>query len=175
MQSQFDELREMRQTEPERLLAEWKKLAHQRDLQAEEYIKKLKSQLSSTESTKESAMSSSSDAALFRHTRDGLDDDAAAVAAWSAREKKLTQELAKLKQELATSSLAMKSRGGQGTANVGIGDEKAIRKLYEDLTGLVINKVEAAVHREKDYFRSFHAIFASDGFYSELLSPLELG
>lgn len=155
----------MRQTEPERLLADWKKLANQRDMQAEEYIKKLKNQLQSAQSKRESTMSSSSDGALFRHAKDGVDDDNA--ISWPAREKKLTQELAKLKQELAASSLALKSRAGQGMTNIGLGDEKAIRRLYEDLTGLVINKVEPAIHREKDYFRSFHAIFASDGYYSK--------
>jgi hypothetical protein len=164
VQSQFDELREMRHTEPEKLLSEWKKAASQRDAKAEEYTNKLKHQLeASSTAKKDSAMSSSSDGAFFhRNGKEGhLSDDS----------RKYREELARL--QLANESLmsALRGRTVQGIAGGGLDDAKAIRRLYEDLTGLVINKVESAVNREKDYHRCFHAIFASDGYYSKSTPP----
>lgn len=158
MQSQFDDLREARQTEPERILFEWKKLADQRDRQADEYITKLKSQIKSLE-TKKDPLSSSSDGALFRGHRDGNNEDR------TTKEKKLKEEVARLTHELSTSSMALKNRIGSGS--MGHSDEKAVRRLYEDLTGLVVNKVELVQDKEKSNFRSYHAIFASAGYYSK--------
>jgi hypothetical protein len=156
VQNQFDDLREVRQTEPEKLLNEWKKLADQRDRQAEEYINKLKAQLKSSDSRKD-LMSSSSDTGLIRANNHQED--------WLAKEKKLKEEIHRLTQELSTSSLTLQGRTGLNS--IGYSDEKAVRRLYEDLTGLVINKVETVQGKENNHFRSYHAIFASSGYYSE--------
>jgi hypothetical protein len=165
IQGQFDELREMRQTESERLLVDFKKAASQRDAKAEEYINKLKSQLEtlsvSSKKDKDSAMSSSSDGA-FLHMN-GKDGD---------NSRKYREEIARLQQTNETLTNALRGRTVQGTAGGSIDDAKAIRRLYEDLTGLVINKVESAINREKDYHRCFHAIFASDGYFSEYKAAL---
>lgn len=158
VQGQFDELREMRQTESEKLLSDFKKAASQRDAKAEEYINNLKSQLEalSTSSKKDNATGSSSDGAFF-HRNDKDSDDS----------RKYREEIARLQQTNESLMSALRGRTVQGVAGGGLDDTKAIRRLYEDLTGLVINKVESAVNREKDFHRCFHAIFASDGYYSE--------
>lgn len=131
-------------------------MADQRDMQAEEYVAKLKGQIKSLEAAKANATtSSSSDSALFRG---GMGDIL-------AREKRLEEEVGRLTNELATSSMALKAKVGSGS--MGSSDEKAVRRLYEDLTGLVINKVELVSGREKNNFRSFHACLASTGYHSE--------
>jgi hypothetical protein len=146
-------MREVRLTEPEKRLLEWKKLAEQRDRHAEEYIAKLKEQISSAPSRGKAMSSSSSSRDSF--VRDGQES-------WAVREKKLEDEVDRLTQELVISS-----KNKNGTGSFGYGDEGAIRKLYEDLTGLVISKVEMLQDKEKSNARSYHAIFGSTGYYSE--------
>lgn len=150
-------------------MAEWRKASDRRDAQAEEYVNKLKGQVKILEqSQKRDAMSSSSDGAFLRAT--GREE--AEAEEWSSKEKKLKEEVTKLKQELAAANLAARSGRAQPStistaSTIGTGDEKAIRRLYEDLTGLFISKVEPAVKREKEHYRCFHATFASEGYYSK--------
>ena len=135
-------------------------MADERDSQAEAYIAALKGQIKAFESgrdPKSSSSGGSTDSVPFR--RENHDES-------QARERKLEQEVARLSNELATSSLALKGKLGSG--NIGSNDERAIRRLYEDLTGLVISKVELVSGKERSNLRSYHAIFASMGYYSEL-------
>ncbi|SPO22714.1 uncharacterized protein UTRI_01392 [Ustilago trichophora] len=100
----------------------------------------------------------------------------------------LEQEIAQSKALLAAASAAPASSSSTGIANghprsgiknsateptaasaslAAMEDEKAVRKLYEDLTGLVITGVERIDPHES--FRRFKAIFAQEDYYSILM------
>ncbi|UZJ54398.1 hypothetical protein CBS101457_003718 [Exobasidium rhododendri] len=148
VQSQFDDLREVRQTAPEKRLSEWKKLAEQRDRQAEEYITRLKEQIDSLQ-TKGNGMSS--DSVLTSDERKH----------WAVRENDAEEEVTR-----STKVTSASSKDKNSTNGLGVSDERAVRKLYEDLTGLIVSKVELLQGREGHPYRAFHAIFGSSGYYS---------
>lgn len=87
----------------------------------------------------------------------------------------LEQEIAQSKALLsaattASTASAPKSSVETSAASTSLAameDEKAVRKLYEDLTGLVITGVERIDPAES--FRRFKAIFAQEDYYSVLM------
>ncbi|SNX82365.1 uncharacterized protein MEPE_01071 [Melanopsichium pennsylvanicum] len=91
-------------------------------------------------------------------------------------QKKLEEDVKmykmQLEQEIAQSKAASKnantSQPSAAQASLAaVEDEKAVRKLYEDLTGLVITGVEK-IHPAEP-FRRFKALFAQEDYYSILM------
>lgn len=64
-------------------------------------------------------------------------------------------DVARLEAELA-------SRARPAPASGTAADQRAVRKLYEDLTGIVINRVEPV---EQDDLLRFSMVFACDGYH----------
>ncbi|PWN51447.1 hypothetical protein IE53DRAFT_378959 [Violaceomyces palustris] len=89
-------------------------------------------------------------------------------------EKQLSQEIQaskKLQQSLASSSNSKMGKAAEAQSQASasaMADEKAVRRLYEDLTGLIINGVE--FHDDLAKFRRFKAVFACLGYHDLELS-----
>jgi len=169
VQGQFDELYSLRHTEPERNLLEWQKMAEQKSKKAEEYIAILKKQVESLSHHSQERNGPTMPSVNERENKDftslqlELED-------MRKREKQLKEENARqarqlesLRLQTGTSTSSTAYRLGLGSSQMGMGDERAVRRLYEDLTGLMINKVEQVEGRED--FRRFHAIFACAGYH----------
>ncbi|PWZ01037.1 hypothetical protein BCV70DRAFT_199396 [Testicularia cyperi] len=224
VQSQYDELRQLRTTAPERALDEFKKTAEARFRHDKDLVSSLKSKVEAAEkrarealegaggggsnaagggadrsisilnaSLRESVQPSSPDRRLEELEKKHKKELHDATRAQRRLEEEvrnyklqLEQEIAQSKALLAAASGAPASTGARnGKSTTGAGethstaaaaslaameDEKAIRKLYEDLTGLVITGVDKLETDSR--YRRFKAIFAQEGFYS-LLMDLE--
>lgn len=168
IQAQFDQLRSLRITEPERQLTEWRKLAEQKDKKSEEYILVLKKQIEALSSSQGKSVP----AGLSANQREDKNYVALQkeIEEMRKREKTLKEanarqarQLEGLRLQTGTSTSSTAYRLGTGSSQLGMGDERAVRRLYEDLTGLMINKVEQVDGQEE--FRRFHAIFACAGYH----------
>lgn len=170
IQAQFAQLHTLRMTEPERILAEWKETAEQQSRAAEEYIATLKEEVETLQKKKSQGMEKDvrhADSDELRELRHSLNESRRREASLHGEVKRLLREVERKgdKEEgQPTSRLATK--GGVGSGALGASDERAIRRLYEDLTGLVVNNVERVDgSNSKDSFRRFHAIFACAGYH----------
>ena len=168
IQAQFDQLRSLRITQPERDLAEWQKMIEQKNRKSEEYIAILKKQIEALSNSK------GNDIPLIPKANHRDEENFITLQAemeeMRKRERILKEENARQARQLdnlrlqsGTSTSSTAYRLGLGSSQMGMGDERAIRRLYEDLTGLMINKVEQVDGRED--FRRFHAIFACAGYH----------
>lgn len=166
VQEQFDELRELRLTEPERTLSEWKKVSEKQKKYSEDYIKTLKKQVAALEKHTSSSSTVEASSSNDRRLEQQLSQS-------QQREARLQEKLELLSKQLEqsssrhtpTSRMAMQARVGSGALSGS--DERAVRRLYEDLTGLVVNKVEQIDPHaaQADGHRRFHAIFACAGYH----------
>jgi hypothetical protein len=160
VQAQFDELRELRITAPEQLLTEWQRDAERTTKATEEYIAALKRQHDEHRDGRCSLHTTSNGKDLQLHLQEA-----------QAREVRLQEQIAKqarelesLRRQVGSSTSTLANRAGVGSGYMlGAGDERAVRRLYEDLTGIVVNKVERVEGHED--FRRFHAIFACAGYH----------
>lgn len=229
IQSQYDELRQLRQTAPEQALDEYKKVAEARYRHDKDLINSLKVKVEAAEKrVKEAENGGAAGGAADRsisilnasvvrgesvqpespdHRIEELEKQHRREMAEATRQQKrleedvrtyklqLEQEIAQSKALLRAASSAAASAsaaaaassssvssganrvGGAKSSNVepsavstslaAMEDEKAVRKLYEDLTGLVITGVERIDPNQA--FRRFKAIFAQEDYYSILM------
>ncbi|CEH14215.1 Monopolin complex, subunit Csm1/Pcs1 [Ceraceosorus bombacis] len=183
VQSEFDSLRELRKSEPERALAELKRVAESRAKHQKEMINTLKIRLDTAE-RRVRALEADGRSAGSAHMSTTAVDDATLATVLNERDdaraevERLQKEL---REEVASSQALMKQRlpSSSATAQAPVrptsesaAHDRAIRTLYEDLTGLVINNVET-FDKEKD-FRRFKTVFACPG-YHDLQLTLEEG
>lgn len=170
LQAQFDHLRSLRITEPERLLAEWRKVAEQKSKKSEEYIAILKKQVEKLSHSQMSSIPEKPSSYASERAVKDIHFLQSEIEEMRKREKVLKEENARqarqldnLRSQTGSSTSSTAYRLGIGSSQMGMGDERAVRRLYEDLTGLMINKVEQVEGREN--FRRFHAIFACAGYH----------
>lgn len=83
-----------------------------------------------------------------------------------AYKMQLEQEIAQSKAHGTKASSASEPSAASASL-AALEDEKAVRKLYEDLTGLVVTGVERIEPHQP--FRRFKAIFAQEDYYSVLM------
>ncbi|PWN37340.1 uncharacterized protein FA14DRAFT_13183 [Meira miltonrushii] len=168
LQAQLDQLRSLRITEPERLLGEWRKMADQKSKKSEEYIAVLKKHVEALSSSQGKSVPTIPSA--NQREDENVTTLQKEMEEMRKREKALKEENARqarqlesLRMQTGTSTSSTAYRLGTGSSQLGMGDERAVRRLYEDLTGLMINKVEQVEGQEE--FRRFHAIFACAGYH----------
>lgn len=152
-------------TEPERLLTEWRKAAEQKNKQTDEYIAMLKSQLDSlsNKTAHASGYDHEEQSGKSNNLRAQLEDSHRREKALKDENARLVREVEKSRMQAGSSTSSIAFRAGVGSGQMGAGDERAVRRLYEDLTGIVVNNVEQLDGR--DQFRRFHAIFACAGYH----------
>lgn len=194
IQSQYDELRQLRATAPEQALDEFKKTAEARYRHDKDLINSLKAKIDAAEKRAKEAQASGlagadrSMSILNASVSESVQPDDARIQELQELHRKqmleaqtkiqrLEQDVQsyklQLEQEIAQSQTHTKSvkatseTSAASTSLAAIEDEKAVRKLYEDLTGLVITGVEKIDPSEP--FRRFKAIFAQEDYYSVLM------
>lgn len=208
VQSQYDALREIRNTGPEQALEEFKKVAESRHRHDKDLINSLKVKIEAAEKrakeadggagtadrsmsilagVRESVQPETPDHRIEELEKQHKKEMAEAVRAQRRLEEdvrtlqsQLDQEVKQSKALLAAASSSSapnsSSRSAAKTATettaastslAAMEDEKAVRKLYEDLTGLVITAVERIDPSAP--FRRFKAIFAQEDYYSVLM------
>lgn len=194
IQSQYDELRQLRATAPEQALDEFKKTAEARYRHDKDLINSLKAKVDAAEKRAKEAQASGlagadrSMSILNASVSESVQPDDARIQELQELHRKqmleaqtkiqrLEQDVQsyklQLEQEIAQSQTHTKSvkatseTSAASTSLAAIEDEKAVRKLYEDLTGLVITGVEKIDPSEP--FRRFKAIFAQEDYYSVLM------
>lgn len=205
VQRQYDELRRLRQTVPEKALDDFKRTAETRHRHDKDLISSLKSKMEAGEkrARESSGAPDRSASVLHASVRDSVQPESADVEelrrehrrelADAARTQRkleeevktyklqLEQEIAQSKALLATagssSAAAAVSRNGKSATDsvtrlsLPLNEhEKAVRKLYEDLTGIVITGVEE-IHSDSKTapakpFKRFKAVFAQEKHHS---------
>lgn len=209
IQSQYDELRQLRNTAPEQALEEFKKVAEARYRHDKDLIASLKVKVEAAEkrakdnesgaagggdrsisilnaSVRESVAPETSDHRLEEMEKQHKKEMAEAQRMQRSLEEDVRTYKLQLEQEIAQSKalLAAASSSAPASSNTkpskstsestaastslaAMEDEKAVRKLYEDLTGLVVTGVERISPSEP--YRRFKAIFAQEDYYSVLM------
>lgn len=206
LQSQYDELRRLRQTAPEKALDDFKRTAETRYRHDKDLITSLKGKIEAAEkrARESSGASDRSASVLNTSVRESVQPDTAELEelrkehrremADAARtQRKLEDEVRtyklQLEQEVAQSKALLAAAGSSSTAAVGRNTktttdsdtrlslpsneyETAVRKLYEDLTGIVITGVEEIRPDPKvknvpaKPYKRFKALFGQEGYHS---------
>ncbi|EST06402.1 hypothetical protein PSEUBRA_004298 [Kalmanozyma brasiliensis GHG001] len=187
IQSQYDELRQLRTTAPEEALDEFKKTAEARYRHDKDLINSLKVKIEAAEKRASEAAGGTvgdrSVSILDKSVRESVAPEMEEMEKQHRRElaeaikvqKRLEEEVRSYKLQLeqevaqskATRSINKPSETAASTSLAAMEDEKAVRKLYEDLTGLVITGVELI--QPPSTLRRFKAIFAQEDYYSVLM------
>lgn len=203
IQSQYDELRQLRNTAPEQALEEFKKAAEARYRHDKDLIASLKVKVEAAERrAKEPESGDRSMSILNASVRESLAPQPSdrleemekqhkkELAEAQRVQKRLEEDVRnyklQLEQEIAQSKALLAAASSSAptstaakpaksttestaasTSLAAMEDEKAVRKLYEDLTGLVVTGVER-ISPSKPY-RRFKAIFAQEDYYSILM------
>lgn len=165
LQAQFDQLRSLRITQPERDLVEWQKMTEQKNKKSEEYIAMLKKQVEALSKSKgnEIPLANQRDEIQLTTLQAEMEEMRKRERILKEENARQARQLDNLRLQTGSSTSSTAYRLGVGSSQMGMGDERAVRRLYEDLTGLMINKVEQVDGREN--FRRFHAIFACAGYH----------
>lgn len=196
IQSQYDELRQLRDTAPEQALEEFKKTAEARYRHDKDLINSLKAKIEAAEKRVKEAEGggvgadrsmSILNASIRESVQPAFDEgkleelkDAHRREMLEAERKQrrleedvksyklqLEQEIAQSKSLRSKSNANAEPSSAASTSLAAFEDERAVRKLYEDLTGLVVTGVEKIDANEP--FRRFKAIFAQEDYYSVLM------
>lgn len=184
IQAQYDELRQLRTTAPEEALDEFKKTAEARYRHDKDLINSLKVKIEAAERrAKDSEGGDRSLSMVDKSVRESVAPETEELERQHRRElaeamkvqKRLEDEVRSYKLQLeqevaqskATRSANKPSDTAASTSLAAMEDEKAVRKLYEDLTGLVITGVEPI--QPPSTLRRFKAIFAQEDYYSVLM------
>lgn len=191
IQAQYDELRQLRDTVPEQALEEFKKTAEARYRHDKDLINSLKGKVEAAEKRAREAEGGAatggdrSMSILNASVRESVQPDDGRLEELREQHRKEMLEAERkhrrleedvrsyklqLEQEIAQSKSKSKAASEPSAASASLAameDEKAVRKLYEDLTGLVVTGVEKIEPHEP--FRRFKAIFAQEDYYSVLM------
>ncbi|KAJ1032510.1 hypothetical protein NDA16_000533 [Ustilago loliicola] len=210
IQSQYDELRQLRNTAPERALEEFKKVAEARYRHDKDLIASLKVKVEAAEkraketesggagggdrsisilnaSVRESVAPETPDHRLEEMEKQHRKQLVEAQRMQKRLEEDVKNYKLQLEQEIAQSKALLAAASSSSapassatkpskstTESTAVSnslaameDEKAVRKLYEDLTGLVVTGVERISSSEP--YRRFKAIFAQEDYYSILM------
>ncbi|TKY85135.1 hypothetical protein EX895_006215 [Sporisorium graminicola] len=200
IQAQYDELRQLRYTDPEQVLDDFKKTAEARYRHDKDLISSLKVKVEAAEKRakeaeggvsapggadrsmsilnasvmRESVQPELSDQRIEELEKQHRKEMAEAIRTQKRLEEdvrayklQLEQEIAQSKANGAKASSAATATSAASASLAALEDEKAVRKLYEDLTGLVVTGVERIEAHQP--FRRFKAIFAQEDYYSVLM------
>ncbi|CDR99352.1 uncharacterized protein SPSC_04035 [Sporisorium scitamineum] len=198
IQAQYDDLRQLRNTDAEKALDEFKKTAEARYRHDKDLINSLKVKVEAAEkrakeaeggasganggdrsmsilnaSVRESVQPETPDRRIEELEKQHRKEMAEAVRQQKRLEEDVRAYKLQLEQEIAQSKAhGAKASAANGTSAASaslaaLEDEKAVRKLYEDLTGLVVTGVERIDANQT--FRRFKAIFAQEDYYSVLM------
>ncbi|PWN21712.1 hypothetical protein BCV69DRAFT_311443 [Microstroma glucosiphilum] len=153
--SQFAELKAVRSTAAETDLASYKKAAETRFRHSEDLVKSYKNSLDRAEKRLRGEMGLMGDEEREREEEnERLRKE---VETLKREKKKADEEARRLTLELRTeveSSRALLSNSKNGSSSSSgfnrDGDNQAVRRLYEDLTGIVISRIELCEREEGD-------------------------
>ncbi|KOS12491.1 chromosome segregation protein [Malassezia pachydermatis] len=168
IQAQFDRLKELRMTQSEKTLAEWKKASETRHRHTLESLSAWKNRAEHAEHRAKELEQQ------VKEPSAPISSDKTATVAL----EQLKQEVAALTDKLAESRRELEEEKAKRTAleaqlqNMTSAasvreDEMAIRRMYEDLTGFIVNEVEMhdTVHKQRRY----DMIFTGADYYESRL------
>lgn len=153
IQAQFDRLKDLRMTQSEKTLVEWKKASETRHRHVLESLASWKNRAEHAEHrVKELERITPRDSGSdLRATQ--LDQDVS----------RLTEQLARMQRALGDEQARRAELEGQIHAYSANKDERAIRRMYEDLTGFMVRQVD--VPNPEETHRRYDILFTGADFH----------
>ena len=153
IQAQFDRLKDLRMTQSEKTLVEWKKASETRHRHVLESLASWKNRAEHAEHRVKE---------LERTTPRGSEAEPRATQL-EQDVSNLTEQLARVQRALGDEQARRADLEEQMHAYTANEDERAIRRMYEDLTGFMVRQVDPP-HPEEAH-RRYHIVFTGADFY----------